>query len=333
MAKIHLTRCQHLSPFTDILNNLGAPTASLLERFRLPASLEEKSDHYIPILPAIEFAEFASGSQGIEDFGFHAARKLHFGHLSERTRNLIGHSPTLLVALQQACKWASLEDSNLSNWLEHYDDHVRFCSRLAGTKGLQHLEHSQWLQNVFPMYIVRQFAGSDWAPETIAFEARYTPSPACQSFWPNSRFLSGQEASWIDVPISLLALPNRANANPPHLKDEQVDHSNVDFIQALKLMLPSYLDERPPMLAEIAEMAGVSTRSLQRKLSRVGITYSGLLDSVRFENARKLLRDTDSKIIEIAFASGYADPAHFSRAFRRVAGVTPGQFREQWRTR
>ncbi|WP_082813751.1 helix-turn-helix transcriptional regulator [Bradyrhizobium sp. DOA1] len=333
MPKIHLTRCQHLSPFANILNDVGAPTASLLEKFRLPASLEEKSDHYIPILPAIEFAEFASNSQGIEDFGFHAARTLHFGHLSEKTRNLISHSPTLLVALEQACKWASLEDSNLSNWLEHHGDHVRYCSRLAGTKGLQHLEHSQWLQNVFPIYIVRQFAGSGWAPATIAFEARYTPGPACQSSWPTSQFLSGQEASWIDVPVALLSLPNRASESPPNLYGDHLEHSNVDFIQTLKLMLPSYLDERLPVLAEIAEMAGVSARSLQRKLSRAGVTYSGLLDAVRFENARKLLRDTDSKIIEVAFASGYADPAHFTRAFRRVAGITPGQFREQWRPR
>ena len=78
-------------------------------------------------------------------------------------------------------------------------------------------------------------------------------------------------------------------------------------------------------------MAGVSTRSFQRKLALAGMTYSGLLDTVRFDKARKLLLDTDFKIIDVAFASGYADPAHFTRAFRRIAGVTPRQFREQWR--
>jgi len=331
MPKIHLTRCQHLIPFVNILNGLGAPTASLLAKFRLPTLLEDKADHYIPILPAIEFAEFARRSQGIEDFGFQASRQLHLGHLSEITRNLISRSPTLLVALQQTCKWSSLEDSILSNWIEHHDDHVRFCSRLIGTKGLQHLEHSQWLQNMFPIYIVRQFAGPDWAPATIAFEARHTPTPACQSLWPNSRFLSGQEASWIDVPTSLLALPNMANESFPLLKGDAVPNAGGEIIETLKLMLPSYLDERPPALAEVAEMAGVSTRSFQRKLALAGMTYSGLLDTVRFDKARKLLLDTDFKIIDVAFASGYADPAHFTRAFRRIAGVTPRQFREQWR--
>jgi AraC-like DNA-binding protein len=96
-------------------------------------------------------------------------------------------------------------------------------------------------------------------------------------------------------------------------------------------MLPSYLDEGFPALAEVAEMAGASTRSFQRKLAYAGLTYSDLLETIRFENASRQLRDTDSKIIEIALSSGYTDPAHFTRAFRRMSGVTPRQFREHWR--
>jgi AraC-like DNA-binding protein len=333
MAKIHLTRCQFLIPFADILSDAGASAGSFLAKFGLPTSLAEKANHYVPILPAIQFAEASQRSQGIVDFGFYASRQLHYGHLSEKTRARIGHSPTLFVALQQACKWASLEDTNLLNWLERHGDHVRFCSRLAGTKGLLHLEHSQWLQNIFPIHIVRQFSGPDWAPATIAFEARYTPSPACQSFWPNSRFLSDQHASWIDVPISHLSLPNRANEILPGPRNDEAEPSDRDIIETLKLMLPSYLDEGLPVLAEVAEMAGASTRSFQRVLAYAGLTYSDLLDTVRFENARKLLCETDAKIIEVAFSSGYTDPAHFTRAFRRMSGVTPRQFREQRRPR
>jgi AraC-like DNA-binding protein len=334
MATIPLTRCQFLLPFAGILNELGAPTSSLLAKFHLPTSLEEKANLYIPILPAIRFAESAQRSQGIVDFGFQAARHLHYGHLSEKLRTLIGHSSTLLAALQQVCKWASVEDTNLIIWLERCDDQVRICSRLTGTKGLLHLEHSQWLQVVFPIHIVRRFAGPNWAPATIAFEARYTPGLEAQSCWPNTRFLSGQHASWIDVPISQLSSSNnRANEIPPPPQDGEYGPASYEMIELLKLMLPSYLDEGVPTLSEVAEMAGVSTRSLQRKLSYAGLSYSTLIDTARFENASKLLRATDSKIIEIALSSGYTDPAHFTRAFRRIAGVTPRQFREQSRPR
>ncbi|MFK4823016.1 helix-turn-helix domain-containing protein [Ochrobactrum quorumnocens] len=88
-----------------------------------------------------------------------------------------------------------------------------------------------------------------------------------------------------------------------------------------------------PTLAHVAEMAGVSTRTLQRKLADVDLAYSDLLDTVRFERSSSLLRDTDTKIIDVSFASGYSDPAHFSRAFRRISGVSPRQFREQSRLR
>lgn len=332
MVSIPLTRCQFLLPFADILDGIGAPTGSLLKKFRLPSSLIEKADLYVPILPAIRFAEISQRTQGLEDFGFLAAQQLHYDHLGEKIRTLIAQSPSLLVALQHTCKWASLEDTNLNMWIELHDDHAKVCSQLIGTNGLPHLEHSQWLQLIFPIYIVRQFAGLGWMPATIAFEARYTPLLATQAHWPNTRFLSGQHASWIDVPISHLGLSNRSNeAIPPSHGDEDGGPSACEIIKSLKLMLPSYLDEKIPPLADIAEMAGVSTRSLQRKLGYAGLTYSDLVETARYELASKLLRDTDSKIIDIAFSSGYADPAHFTRAFRRISGVTPRLFREQSR--
>lgn len=333
MSRIPLTRAQFLLPFAQIHDEIGAPTEALLVKFRLPAALDEKADHYVPILPAIEFAQAAQRAQGITDFGFQAAQRVEFCHLSEKLRALIAHSPTLLAALRQVCRWAPIEDTNLMMWLERADGCARICSRLDGTAGLFHLEHSQWLQIIFPIHIVRQFAGPDWSPRTIAFEARYTPSLNTQAFWPNTRFLSGQSASWIDVPASFLSLPNLSPDPPPMLQDNESGPPDVDLVATLKLMLPSYLDQGLPTAAEVAEIAGISLRSFQRKLVSLGHSYSSLVDVVRFENAARLLRETDTKIIEIAFANGYADPAHFTRAFRRVAGVTPRAFREQWQPR
>lgn len=331
MGGIPLIRCQFLIPFADVHDEIGAPTDSLLTKFRLPTSLAEKANHFLPLLPAVRFVEAAQRSQGITDLGFQASQRLQFCHLSEKLRTVIGYSPTLFAALQQTCKWAAFEDTVLKMWLERCDDHVKICSRLFGTSGIAHLEHSQWLQNVLTIHIVRQFAGSSWVPATIAFESRYTPSSGTRSFWPNTRFLSGQRASWIDVPISHLSLPNVASQVLTDPTDDEAGPTGNDIIGTLKLMLPSYLDERIPMVAEIAEMARMSVRSLQRKLSGAGLTYSDLLGAARFENAAKLLRETDAKIIEVAFSSGYTDPAHFARAFRRISGVAPRQYRETWR--
>lgn len=333
MANIPLTRSQFLLPFMGILDELGAPTISFLEKARLPSSLETNSDLYIPLLPAIRFIETAQSSQGIKDFGFLASQRLHFSHLREKTRVLIAHSATLLVALRHACNEASREDTILSMWIEHDNDHVRICSRLAITNRLQHLEHAQWLQNIFLIYIVRQFTGPNWTPPVMAFEAHYTPSEATQSLWPNVRFLSGQNATWISIPLSCLSLSNHMTGSFHPVLVQEDGPSGYDIVELLNLMLPPYLDGGVPTLAEIAEMAGVSARTFQRKLANVDFVYSDILDAVRFKRSSSLLRETDSKIIDIAYASGYSDPAHFSRAFRRISGVTPSQFREQSRLR
>jgi AraC-like DNA-binding protein len=330
MADIPLTRGQFLLPFVSILDDIGAPTEALLESSRLPSSLAEKSELYLPLLPALRFVETAQRTQGIEDFGFLAAQRLHFSHMRETTRALIAHSPTLLVALRHACHWASREDTILSMWIEHHPDHARVCSRLAGP-GHLHLKYAQWIQNIFPIHIIRQFAGADWMPTTIGFESSYAPSPETRSCWPNVRFLSNQNAAWISLPLTLLGLPNRMQTAFAPPRDDEDGPSAYDIVELLKLMLPAYLDEGTTALADVAEIAGVSTRTLQRKLAHVGLSYSDILDTVRYENASRLLCDTDCRIIDVAFSSGYTDPAHFSRAFRRMTGITPRQFREQSR--
>lgn len=333
MASIPLTRCQLLMPFTAILDTIGAPSNSLLTKYRLPFELEGKADHYIPLLPAIRFAEAAQCSQGIIDFGFEASKLVQYSQLSEKLRTVIGHSPTLLSALKQVCKWATLEDTVLNIWLERWGDQLRICSKLHGTRGHPYLEHSQWLQLVFKIHIVRQFAGESWNPATIAFEAHYAPAFETQSCWPTTRFLSGESASWIDVPVRMLSLPGRKRKISALSMAEDDDPPTYKFVDSLKLMLPSYLGGRVLALAEAAEIAGLSTRSFQRKLARDGLNYSDLVDAARFDHASKLLRDTDSKIIEIALSSGYGDHAHFTRAFRRMTGVSPRQYRAQSRDR
>lgn len=331
MTVIPLTRCQFLMPFAEIHSEIGGPTASLLAKFQLPTSLEEKADHYVPLLPAVRFATAAQERQGLSELAFRAAMLLSFEHLSEEMRTRIRHSTTLLVALQHMCKWAPVEDTNLRLWLEPNDETVRICSRLTGTKGIPHLEMSQWLQNIFVMHIVRQFAGVNWTPRVVAFEANYSPNIEVQSHWPNTRFMSGQKASWIEVPLKFLSHPNpRDVVSSDSPKTERQPFDN-DVVSVLKLTLPSYLDQGGLAIVQAAEMVGLSVRSLQRKLSLAGLTYSGLLEQIRINNAIKLLSETENKIIDVSFSSGYADPAHFARAFRRISGLTPREFRDNRR--
>ena len=43
--------------------------------------------------------------------------------------------------------------------------------------------------------------------------------------------------------------------------------------------------------------------------------------------ALPLLLDPDVSLLEIGYAVGYSDPAHFSNAFRRWTGMSPKDYR------
>jgi transcriptional regulator GlxA family with amidase domain len=58
-------------------------------------------------------------------------------------------------------------------------------------------------------------------------------------------------------------------------------------------------------------------------------TGKALYVRLRLERARQLLAEGDQPIGEIALATGFASRAHFTRAYQRAFGTTPGQRRKQ----
>lgn len=76
-------------------------------------------------------------------------------------------------------------------------------------------------------------------------------------------------------------------------------------------------------LAEVARMFSLHPRTLNRRLRDQGTSFKALIDALRYEMARQLLRDTCLPAAEIAAALDYSEPSAFNRAFRRWSGMAP----------
>jgi AraC-like DNA-binding protein len=79
----------------------------------------------------------------------------------------------------------------------------------------------------------------------------------------------------------------------------------------------------------VASALHMSVRTFQRRLDDEGTRFSELYDRARELRARRLLEGTALPLAEIAYRSGFADLATFSRAFKRWTGVPPGAFRRR----
>ena len=99
------------------------------------------------------------------------------------------------------------------------------------------------------------------------------------------------------------------------------------FGAVLRTIVRSSLPEGYPSVEHVAELLRLPVRTLQRRLNEQGLTYSDLVEDLRYREACRLLKRTDKPVAAIATALGYRDPSHFSRAFRRWSGMRPSQYR------
>jgi AraC-like DNA-binding protein len=83
----------------------------------------------------------------------------------------------------------------------------------------------------------------------------------------------------------------------------------------------------PPTAAEIAKALGLSTRTLQRRLTIAGASYGAVLDNVRRASAEALLADGGPDLAEVAHKLGYSEHSAFTRAAIRWFGVPPSRMR------
>jgi len=121
-------------------------------------------------------------------------------------------------------------------------------------------------------------------------------------------------------------ISNQADEHSNH-KVLQKPAPTLTSLDLLRQQLPYLLRNGYPPADRVAESAGMSLRSFQRRLAEDHLSYSLLIDQARFETAVCLLQDPTLKLIEIALELGYNDAANFTRAFKRWTGMPPSQFR------
>lgn len=87
-------------------------------------------------------------------------------------------------------------------------------------------------------------------------------------------------------------------------------------------------------LEQIARVAHLSPAYLSHVFSQeLNQTISEYLAGLRLEAARKLLRETDIPLADLARHVGYVNAGSFAKAFKKSLNISPGAYRQQFRAR
>jgi transcriptional regulator GlxA family with amidase domain len=125
------------------------------------------------------------------------------------------------------------------------------------------------------------------------------------------------------VADQMIMAPLRSEADEQRLSaTARIGARHPKLVAIIKRMEDNLEDPVSP--PDLAAEAGMSTRQLERLFRRyLNKSPKRHYMELRLEKARGLLLQTDMSVIDVAIASGFGSPSHFSKCYRAQFGRTP----------
>ncbi len=100
------------------------------------------------------------------------------------------------------------------------------------------------------------------------------------------------------------------------------------FLQKLKQQIEAHLEDAEFGIEQLASVMALSRSQLYRKTKALtGQSIAVFVRTLRLHHGKKLLRETNLSISEVAYRVGFSDPAYFTKTYSELFGYPPGQER------
>jgi AraC-like DNA-binding protein len=319
MQAIPLARASLMRPVVDFLDHTGVALGPRLESAR---ALLHDASALVPLAMGGALFEEAARRSGRADLGLRAAADLSVLAFSDWGA-VIADSLTLRDFVSAAVTQAPRFNSGSRVWVVQRGAQVWFHQRFSSclTRGRRIAYEFALMMQLRAM---RLATGSDWRPLEIHLEGAAPPHAAELARLASKRICFEQPHMALVFPVEALAC-----RYPPHLvaPSERGRVPETTFEGSIRSVIEALVRVGATELGTAAEATHMSERSLQRRLTECGLSFTRLVEEVRFVSARRLLRDPKVKIVEISNQLGYTDSANFTRAFRRWSGLSPRAYR------
>lgn len=156
--------------------------------------------------------------------------------------------------------------------------------------------------------------------------AEYLDSVGCRadSFWPTE--LRPKDNA--KTPEEARQYARQVIGQAIELRDRESKKQQRDLLIQAIGFIDEHFPEETISLDRVARKVNISPNYFSAMFSQeVGQTFVEYLTSKRISEAKRMLRQTDKRSSEIAFAVGYKDPHYFSFVFKKVSGCTPSEYR------
>lgn len=315
-----------------ILIEHGVDPRALLREVGLPPETFDDARNVVPFATLCRYVELATLRTGVPDLGLRAC--LHTGLRSLVTVGyLVAHSQNVGLALGTLEEYLYLHDNGGVSFVAQEGPSVALGYEIlipdrGGT------DQVTFGSLAIAANIMRELCGHGFRIQRVTFA--YPPPRDVTLFrkffrapvrFSEARSAIVFDARWLDAQIS------QADSFIRGVLEEKAASEGVEIRDTLEARIQRVvraLVARGRWSAdEVASSFGMSRRTLARRLKESGASFRTLLEGALFDAARHLLDSSSLSVREIAAMVGYADPASFSRAFKRWSGLAPRAWRQK----
>ncbi|WP_426452478.1 helix-turn-helix domain-containing protein [Paenibacillus sp. S-38] len=110
----------------------------------------------------------------------------------------------------------------------------------------------------------------------------------------------------------------------------RADKGSFRLVQDMKVYLEEHYANPDLSLQHLGDTFGVHVKTVSRLFKEeLGINFTEQLSKIRVERAKELLSSTGESVQDITGRVGYLHPNTFIRSFKKLTGLTPGDYRRQ----
>jgi AraC-like DNA-binding protein len=322
--QIALTRVAYAKQLKKVLINNGLSPEYYFKKVGLPTHDQDNPESLLPLKPFLLLLNLVATEAGIPDFGAQFAEQGPW-HKAESLRPLISNCKDLEDLLQTICRLAPSEGNTIMFSFEHGDTESWFGR--TSPPLMKNDIQMELYDMTCAIQLVQLAVGPDWVPEQIDLFMKENKIAGKSRLVGKCRLNFSQNWAAFPIPNTILKLPVNLEIPDTQMPGRRFD-VNAGFVDTIEHVIGNLMFNKDCRIKDISRVMAVHTRTLQRQLKSHGTNFNELLNLVKFKMAKEKLQNSSLTIQDISYQLGYSDPAHFTHAFNRWAGMSPSDYRQ-----
>jgi AraC-like DNA-binding protein len=310
----------------------GANVEILLKRAGLTARQIADGRIRVPVESQIKFLNVVAEALKDDFLGIRLAQKVDLRELG-LVYYVLASSQTLTDAFQRVARYSGINNEGVRVAFRRHR-RASLAFRYSGVSRLSDRHQIEFFVTLL-VRICRQLAGRRLLPDGIRLMHRRAELPADLKSFFGCAVTFGHDVDEIIYAKNagdavIISADPFLNSLLTRYCDEAVSHrrsKSSDWRFNVENAMAELLPHGQARAPEVCRRLGVSRRTLARRLASEGLTFSGVLEALRQDLARRYLREAELPISEVAWLLGFRQTSSFNHAFKRWTGKAPSRVR------